>query len=181
MPLTKAAADRSTCQTLDEALHGPNHQQWQKALGYEIGQLEKLGTWVIKDLPKVQPVSPCSEVLKEKQGPNSDIESFQLWIIAGGCRKIEGKNYLETFSTVAKLPSVCIVLANAVALDWEIHQVNVKSTYLNAPLKETVYMHIPHGAEKPGQQRVATGTHKGLHQKSWLQMIRHQPFSLLPM
>ena len=49
-------------------------------------------------------------------------------------------NYTETFSTVAKLPSVDVVAANATMLNWEIHQGNVKSTYLNAPLKETVYM-----------------------------------------
>jgi hypothetical protein len=37
---------------LDKALRGPNADEWQKALEYEISQLEKLGTWLIKDLPK---------------------------------------------------------------------------------------------------------------------------------
>ena len=44
------------------------------------------------------------------------------------------------------------VLANAAMLDLEIHQVDIKNTYLNASLKETVYMHIPHGIAKPGQE-----------------------------
>ena len=39
-------------QTLNEVLKGPNKAHWQKALEYEIGQLEKLKTWVIEDLPK---------------------------------------------------------------------------------------------------------------------------------
>ena len=37
--------------TLDEALRGPDAKQWQEALEYEIGQLEKLETWVVVDLP----------------------------------------------------------------------------------------------------------------------------------
>jgi hypothetical protein len=37
--------------TLDEVLRGPNAKEWQAALDYEIGQLEKLGTWVVEDLP----------------------------------------------------------------------------------------------------------------------------------
>ena len=52
--------------TFDEALQSPNHHSWQKTLDYEIGQLEKLGTWVIEDLVKGQTAIPCSMVLKEK-------------------------------------------------------------------------------------------------------------------
>ena len=37
--------------TLDKALRGPNAKEWQKALDYEINQLQKLGTWVVEDLP----------------------------------------------------------------------------------------------------------------------------------
>jgi hypothetical protein len=39
---------------LDEALRGPNAKEWQAALDYEISQLEKLGTWVVEDLPPGQ-------------------------------------------------------------------------------------------------------------------------------
>ena len=37
---------------LDEVLQGPDADKWNKALDYEIGQLEKLGMWVVEDLPK---------------------------------------------------------------------------------------------------------------------------------
>ena len=61
-----AAPMESAMLTLDEALQGPNAKQWQVALDYEISQFEKLGTWVIEDLPKGQTTILCSEVLKEK-------------------------------------------------------------------------------------------------------------------
>ena len=132
------ATDRCPPHSLDEALQGKNSVQWQKALEYEIAQLKKLGTCVIEDLPKGQTDILCKEVLKEKQGPTGRVELLQVCIVAGGHKQIEGVNYLETFSAAAKLPSVCVVLANAAMLDWEIHQVDVKSAYLNVPLKETV-------------------------------------------
>ena len=52
--------------TLDEALQGPNAKEWQEALDYEIHQLEKLRTWVVKDLPEGQTAIPCSEITRVK-------------------------------------------------------------------------------------------------------------------
>ena len=82
-------------------------------------------------------------VLKEKQGPMCDISKFQIQIVAGGHKQIEGVNYSETFSAAVKLPLIHVILANAMSLDWEIHQIDIKNAYLNALLKETVYMMIP--------------------------------------
>ena len=75
-------------------------------LNYEIGQLEKLSTWVIEDLPQGAPVIPCTEVLKEKHSPDGEIESYHVRIVTGGYRQVEGVNYTETFSAAAKMPSV---------------------------------------------------------------------------
>ena len=129
--------------SLDKALQGPKAKEWQTALEYKINQLEKLGTWVVEDLPKQHTAIPCSEVLKIKQGPDGGIKSYRVRIVAGGHRQIEGINYMETFLSAAKIPTVCAVLANAAEQNWEIEHVDIKSAYLNAPLKETVFMHLP--------------------------------------
>ena len=60
-------------------------------------------------------------------------------IVAGGHKQVEGINYTETFSAAVKAPTVRVVLANAAERDCEIHQIDVKSAYLQAPLKETIY------------------------------------------
>ena len=79
----------------------------------------------------------------------------------------EGKSYTETFAAAAKTPSVQVVLANVACQDCEIHHVDIKSTYLNAPLKEMVYMKPPPRALKPGEEgkvcRLLKGIY-GLHQ-----------------
>ena len=63
----------------------------------------------------------------------------------------------------AKMPSIRVVLANAVQQDWEMHQVDVKSAYLNAPLDEEVYMLLPAGILKPGQENMVCKLKKVLY------------------
>jgi hypothetical protein len=61
------------------------------------------------------------------------------------------------------MPSVRVVLANAAQQDWEIHQVDIKSAYLNALLEETVYMKPPRGVLKPGEEGKVCHLLKGLY------------------
>ena len=48
----------------------------------------------------------CSKVLKIKRGPDGEILKYQVRIVAGGHRQVEGVNYTETFSAAAKMPTV---------------------------------------------------------------------------
>ena len=66
-----------------------------------------------------------------------------MHIITGGHRQVKGVNYFETFSSAAKMPTVQVILANAATQDWEIEHVDIKSAYLNATLKEMIYMKPP--------------------------------------
>ena len=76
---------------------------------------------------------------------------------------MEGVNYTETFSAAAKMPTVRVVLANAAKQDWEIEHIDVKSAYLNAPLNKTVYMRVPHGVLKRGEEGKVLRLLKGLY------------------
>jgi hypothetical protein len=138
--------------TLREALETPNAKEWQAAHEYEVSQLEKLKTWRIMELPKGQYAIPHSEVFHEKRGPSGEVEMYRARIVAGGHKQIHNVNYTETLSAAAKMPLIRVVLAYAAQENWEIHQVDIKSAYLNAPLKETVYMKPPVGVPKPGQE-----------------------------
>jgi hypothetical protein len=112
--------------SLDEALQGPNALSWNDALKYKINQLEKLHTWSIIYRPTNKPVIPYTEVLWKKMNANDEVVSRCVQVIAGGHKQMYGVNYME---------SMCF--------DWEIHQVDVKSAYLNAKLNEKVYMIPP--------------------------------------
>jgi Reverse transcriptase (RNA-dependent DNA polymerase) len=149
--------------TLDEALRSPNAKEWEEALQYELNQLEKLGTWVVEDLPPGQTAIPCSKVVQVKCGPNSEVQSYRVRIVAGGHKQVEGVNYTRTFSAAAKMPTVRVILANAAQQDWEIEHIDVKSTYLDAPLKKVIYMKPPRGVLKLGQEGKVLRLLKGLY------------------
>jgi len=61
------------------------------------------------------------------------------------------------------MPTVHAVLANTAEQDWEIEHVDVKSAYLNAPLKETMYMKAPQGVLNPRQDGKVLRLLKGLY------------------
>ena len=98
---------------------------------------------MVEDLPQGHMAIPCGEVVRVKRGPDGEVQSYRVRIVASGHRQVEGVNYTETFSATAKMPTVCPILANAAHQDWEIEHVDVKSTYLNTPLKEEIYMRAP--------------------------------------
>ena len=137
---------------LDEALASPNAREWAEAHEYEIGRLEKMGIWKVVELPEGEKAIPYSEVFKDKRGPQGNIETRRARIVAGGHKQVEGIDYGETFAAAAKMPSVRVVLANAAEKDWEIHHVDVKSAYLNAPMDKPVHMKPPQGVLKKGQE-----------------------------
>ena len=65
--------------------------------------------------------------------------------MAKGFTQIPGIDYDETFSPVARFESIRLLLALAALEDWEIHQLDVKSAFLNGVLDEEIYMEQPQG------------------------------------
>ena len=116
--------------TLDKALGGLNAKEWQEALDYKTSQLKKHGTWVVQDLPLGQTAIPCSKVVRVKRGPDSEVQSYRVRIVARGHRQVEGINYTGTFLAAAKMPTICVVLMNAAHQDWEMEHIGIKSVYL---------------------------------------------------
>ena len=86
---------RSEPHLLDEVLCDLNAKEWEKGLKYKIAQLKKLHTWVIEDLPDGQTVILCSKILREKHGPNGEVQTYRVCIVVGGHKQVERINYME--------------------------------------------------------------------------------------
>jgi hypothetical protein len=52
---------------------------------------------------------------------------------------------MKPFPPIAKMNSIHLVLALATSYKWEVHQMDVKSTFLHGDLQEEIYMEQPPG------------------------------------
>ena len=73
---------------------------------------------------------------------------------AQGFSQVEGIDYTKTFSPIAKMNSICLVLSLAASFKWEVHQMDVKSTLLHGDLHEEIYMEKPPGFIQKDSNRV---------------------------
>ena len=138
--------------TLQQALNGPDAVEWQEAIDYEISQLEKLGAWEVVDRPAHANVIPCHYVLVTKRGPDGEKLKLRARLVANGQRQQHGLDYSDTFAPTSNMSTIRTVLSMAASQDWEIHQVDIKSAYLHAEIKEDIYMRAPPGYLKTGDE-----------------------------
>ena len=80
----------------------------------------------------------------KKVGCKCNIERYKTKLVVGFTKKW-GINYKETFSLVSKKDSLRIIMALVAHYDLELHQMDVKTSFLNENLEEEVYMDQPEG------------------------------------
>ena len=73
-------------------------------------------------------------------------------LVAKGYTRVQGIDYKETFSPVARYESIRYLLAHAALLDWEIKAMDVKLAYLHRVLEEEIYMEQPEGFIAKGEE-----------------------------
>ncbi|KAK8667688.1 hypothetical protein V6N13_007836 [Hibiscus sabdariffa] len=84
---------------------------------------------------------------------DGNVQTYKGRLVAKGFRQIHGADYDETFSPVAMIKSIRILLAVAAFHDYEIWQMDVKTAFLNGKLEEDVYMTQPEGFVTPEDAR----------------------------
>jgi hypothetical protein len=149
-------------QIVEEALNGQNAKKWEMAMQEEYDSLVVNNIWSLVPLPEGRKPISCKWVFKIKHGVHGEVERYKAIVMARGFTQTYGVDYNETFALVAKFVSIHCILALAAIEDMEIHQMDVKITFLNGDLEKEIYMEQPEGFTQEGEHLVCK-LHKSLH------------------
>ena len=121
---------------------------WKKAIKSEIDFILHNHTWELVDLP--QGCKPLSSkwVFKRKQKVDGSIDKYKARLVIKGYKQIEGLDYFDTYYPVMRINSMRMMLAIAALRNLEVHQMDVKTTFLNGDLDEEIYLKQPEGFSK---------------------------------
>ena len=133
---------------------GVHHSHWREAMAAELQALEANHTWTLASLPPGKKPIGYKWVFKTKFKANGSIEHHKARLVAKVYTQVEGLDYRDTFAPVAKLVTVCCVLAVTVAKNWSLHQLDIKNAFLHGDLHEEIYMIPPPGYCKQGETHV---------------------------
>jgi hypothetical protein len=86
-------------------------------------------------------------LFKIKYASNGSIEKYKERFAARGFSQKEGIDYEDSFAPVARYTSIRTIIALATKMKWKLHQLDVKTTFLNGIIEEEVYIEKPQGFE----------------------------------
>lgn len=149
--------------------------EWRNAMAKELEALYNNKTWSIVELPQGKKPIGCKWIYKLKFNPDGTVARHKARLVAKGYSQVEGLDYNETFSPVAKLTTVRIMLSLAAIKNLKIHQFDVNNAFLHGDLEEEVYMEIPPGLHIKGENMVCK-LHKSIYglkqaSRAWFQKL----------
>jgi hypothetical protein len=125
--------------------HALSDHNWVNSMHEELENFERNQVWELVDpLPGCKPIG-TKWVWKNKEGEKGEVVRIRSRLVAQGYSQKERINYEETFAPVAHLEAIRILLAFSVAKGFMLHQMDVKSAFLNGVLEEEVYVRQPPG------------------------------------
>ncbi|KAK8954179.1 hypothetical protein KSP39_PZI002872 [Platanthera zijinensis] len=150
--------------------------KWRKAMEEEIEMVEKNDTWQLVQKPKDKHILNLKWVYKAKQNEEGEIVKYKARIVAKGYTQRQGIDFHETFAPVVRMESIRAFLAIAAQAKLGVHQLDVKSAFLNGRVEEEIYVHQPEGFEKEGEEEKVYKLNKALYglkqtPRAWNQRI----------
>jgi hypothetical protein len=153
----------NTPTTIEEAFSSPDADLWKEAVRSEMESIMSNGTWEVVDRPYGCKPIGCKWVLKKKLRPDGTIERYKARLVAKGYTQNEGEDFFDTYSPVARLTTIRTLLSVAASYGLIVHQMDVKTAFLNGELEEEIYMDQPDGFIADGQENKVCKLLKSLY------------------
>ncbi|OMO59932.1 reverse transcriptase [Corchorus capsularis] len=146
-----------------QAMECNNSEKWLNAMKEELKSMDDNKVWELIELPEGSKQVGCKWVFKTKRDSKGNIERYMARLLAKGYTQKDGIDYEETFSPVSKKDSLRIVMVLVAHYDLELHQMDVKTAFLNGDLEEEVYMDQPEGFSTTGKEKLVCKLKKSIY------------------
>eukprot|EP00253_Pinus_taeda_P031294 PITA_31294 len=117
-----------------------SHDEWKEAMQKEYDALIKNGTWKLVDTPLGAKPIGCKWVYKNKYKANVSLDKNKARLMENCFPWKEGVDYEDTFSPTTKWATIQTLSTLATQNGWKVHQMDVKTIFLNGDLKVNVFM-----------------------------------------
>ncbi|GKF70561.1 retrovirus-related pol polyprotein from transposon TNT 1-94, partial [Tanacetum coccineum] len=122
---------------------------WIESMQEELHQFDRLDVWELVDKPLCKNVINMKWLWKNKRDEENTVIYNKAHLVANGYSQQEGIDFEESFALVARLEAVRLFVAYAAHKSFLVYQMDVKTTFLNGPLNEEVYVNQPNGFADP--------------------------------
>ena len=163
-PLKAFAHTLSSCQISSSVEEALSDSKWAQVVKEELEALQKNNTWVLSVLPEGRKTVGCKWIFSFKYKADGSIDRYKARLVAKGYTQKYGIDYQETFSSVAKLKTVRVLLSLAANLDWPLHQLDMKNAFLHGDLEEEIYMDLPPGYTATSEAKIACRLQRALYE-----------------
>ena len=110
-----------------------------------MNSLQKNTTWELVSLPPGRKLVQCKWVFRTKVSTDGRTYKYKARLVEKCFSLVQGVDYHETFTPVAKMDSIRLVLVISAYKHWEVHHMDVKSTFLHGYIHDEIYMKHPKG------------------------------------
>jgi hypothetical protein len=150
----------STPSTFEEAT---DRQVWRNAMMKEYNSIMKNDVWEVVRRPEGKSMVTFRWLYKLKYVVDGSIEKYKAHFVVWGFSQVEGVDYDETFALAARYTSIRAMISIATEMGWKIHQMDVKTAFLNGLIQEEVYIEQPLGFEVHGRESHVCRLKKALY------------------
>ena len=100
---------------------------------------------------------------KIKHAADGGVEKYKARFVARGFTQKEGIDYDETFAPVSRYTTIRTIISLAAVFEWKLHQMDVKTAFLNGKIEEEVYIEQSEGFVTHGKKTHVCKLNKALY------------------
>ena len=144
-------------------MSSPEAPYWKEVIKDEVESILQNHTWELVDLPPGSKSLGYKWIFKKKMKADGSIDKYKARLVVKGYNQKEGLDYFDTYSPVTRILSIRMLIVITTIHNLEIHQMDIKTTFLNGDLDEEIYMEQPEGFIVPGQEKKVCQLVKSLY------------------